>query len=477
MLEDLRKIFEILDSASFEAIQGCVTVMQNLRTELEKYDEIQEAYEAQKREEEQSVLSKAMDQQGLKLKGFLSKGKKSLPSSITSNLPGRSSTRPPSPLLEDKKGAKTQALDDLQARFKNLEDSLKKPKQELLPESAPNMQPETDPIPKPDETNTHRKLVCPNPIAVTSAGIRGVFDIQRVVVQMKNPRILRRKVALAVEGEMIEGSCTVSNGFCCVLVSFTCTREVLQDQLDMTEVIKRQLFETQNGKAPAKDDDDEKDAPAETPRQRNIRRMVQFVQADDPRSIGGEWVLARFSDVEGAEWFLCRFELGSGNKFYGRRIATEAFTFADGIPEAGLVDLWEQFMREQRHLICQFSIATLQRKQQFSQTDKVFDDYREKVDGRLKKFNEDGQQDFAKILKELIFKSSSIIEVAGLLYCIPPALVGTYHWAFAAHLKTKIHEDAIRSVPAILRGAVKAMGEKRPRFPMMYHPSQDVHMF
>ena len=477
MLDELERLFGFLDSASFEAIQSCVSDMRDLCEKLEKYDAIQEKYDTQKREEESSILSKAMDHQSEKLKGFLSKGKMGLPFSRASSRSSRSNPQLPSSFLEDKETAMTEALDDLQACFKNLENSLKERKQELPPESASDMQWEKTSITELDETDKHRKLVCPNPITVTSAGVRGVFDIQRVVIQMKNLKTLRRKVALAVEGEMIEGSCTVSNGFSCVLISFTCTREVLQDQLDITEVIKRQLFETQNDKSPAKNDDHEEDLTAETPRRRNIRRMVQFVQADDPRSIDGEWVLARFSDVEGAEWFLCRFELGSGNKFYGRRIATEAFTFADGIPEAGLVDLWEQFMREQRHLICQFSIATVQRKRQFNRAEKVFDEYREKVDDRLKEYNKDGQEDFAKILKQLVFKSSSIYEVAGLFYCIPPALLGTYYWVFAGHLKTKIHEDAIRSVPVILRGAIKAMSDPRPRFPMMYHPSQDVHMF
>lgn len=523
ILEKLQQLFECIKNAPFEAMVDCVNDMINIREELEtninrekaNATRIKDLRQVQRDEQVEKVsarLRETVQEQGQKLK-------KVVPSSVMGI--GRSmSKRLPRGILYDPYGGKNEASQDpsnpsspseklepvewdgLRQSLEDFMKRLKQPKQEQQ-ENHQNMQPAAEgkePSQKPD-----RKMVCPNPIIVTSAGVRGVFDVQRVVVQMESPLTLRAKVHQAVDGEMIEGCCTISTGFSRVFVSFTCEKEILEEQLDITEVIERQLSKTRKGTGREKNaqstqpgandnpspvkpnqedtsdkaaDDLEEWSTSEEPTRRHLYRMVQFVQEDNLRAIAGEWVLARFSDVEGADWFLCRFELGSGDEFYARRIATDAFTFENGIPEAGLIDIWQDYMAEQKRLMCSFLISSLKGKQHLHETDEALRKLEEKVDERWgEAFKNVREKDLpAKLVKELISKST--ITEAGLLFnSIRPAIAGTPYLVFASYLQTKIHEDAIRKVPPILRGAVKAMGEERQRFPMMYHPSQNIHMF
>ncbi|PLN76762.1 hypothetical protein BDW42DRAFT_196942 [Aspergillus taichungensis] len=366
----------------------------------------------------------------------------------------------------------------------------------------------------PGSNSLDTKMVCPNPIIVTSAGIRGVFDIQRVVIGMQQRDILRSKLHNAVPGQRIEGSCTISTGFSLMLVKFTCEREILEQQLDVTEVIDRQLSQKLNSKddisrpvepkndaskkpqntsdggnlkatgeaatdekhtmekAPeAKKNDDPKHRGREgedtgeneeqtyggkwNQGQQRVHRIVKLVQEDDLHAVAGEWVLARFSDVVGADWFLCRLELGSTNEFYARRIPTDAINFHDAVPESGLVDHWQAYMTEHKNLMCEYLSMFLQSQMKFESMDKL-------VESMLPS---DGQGDENSPSKMALFQA------------IRQGVSGVKYGAMAIYLGGIMEDEAIRSVPTKLRPAVRKMKKGGILFPMMYHPSKHVHMF
>ncbi|KAF9766657.1 hypothetical protein IL306_000901 [Fusarium sp. DS 682] len=400
--------------------------------------------------------------------------------------------------------------------------------------------------PQAQESNgSDAKIVCPNPIIVTSAGIRGVFDIQRVVISMQNPEVLRATVQNAVPGQRIEGSCTISTGFSIILVGFTCEKEMLEQQLDVTEVIKSQLSQNSeepgdgqpNGdgkdtspsvegtnatpgepgdtaqdesrKATQEEVKDEKEATEaiqevkeegseEVQRQpdskteesdenvervyggkwneeqRRVHQMIKFVQEDDLHAVAGEWVLARFSDVEGAHWFLCRIELGSADDFYARRIPTDAFSFHDGVPEAGLIDHWQTYMTQQKRLMCEFLFSFLESRIEFQSARKDMNAWGDLVGERL---SEEAQQgSYFRLFKEVVANTSRK-EATALFRAAGHGLSGAKYKAFAKYLKQAVRDEAIRSVPTKLRPAIRKMTAGGHLFPMMYHPSRDIHMF
>ncbi|OOF97933.1 hypothetical protein ASPCADRAFT_128119 [Aspergillus carbonarius ITEM 5010] len=210
---------------------------------------------------------------------------------------------------------------------------------------------------------------CNNPIVVSSSGISGTFDVQRVVVTMIDADALRSQIRRAVSGQKIEGWCRVSTGFAYTLVNFSCERDMLQQQLDMTEVNEKCLLAVSDtGKIPPSGPESGRSTFA----RQQLQKRIEMVQEPNLHAVAGEWVLARFSDVPTADWFLCRLELGAGRGFYGRRIATDAFTFANAIPEQGLNDYWHQFMTDKKEIFCKALHKYLQGKRIRRNTDDFF---------------------------------------------------------------------------------------------------------
>ena len=369
----------------------------------------------------------------------------------------------------------------------------------------------------PGSNSSDTKMVCPNPIVVSSAGIRGVFDIQRVVIGMQQRDILRTKIYNSFPGQQIEGSCTISTGFSLMLVKFMCSREILEQQLDVTEVIDKQLSQKLNSKGddtshplePKSDSSQhpenishgenpkasgeaatDKKHPMETapevqknrdPKDRSregedidesveqtyggewnqgqqrVHRIIKLVQEDDLHAVAGEWVLARFSDVVGADWFLCRLELGSTDDFYARRIPTDAINFHDAVPESGLVDHWQAYMTEHKHLMCEYLSMFLQSRIKFLLMGNEVESW----------MPFDGQNDGTG-------KIPTGMEV---FQAVRQGVSGAKYNVMAKYLGGIMEDEAIRSVPTKLRPAVRKMKKGGTLFPMMYHPSKHVHMF
>ncbi|OGM43503.1 hypothetical protein ABOM_008050 [Aspergillus bombycis] len=367
----------------------------------------------------------------------------------------------------------------------------------------------------PDKNQTverDTRLVCPNPIVVSSAGIRGVFDIQRIIVKMEDKDRLRAQVVNAIEGQKIDGWCTISTGFAIALVAFSCDRDTLKQQLDMAHVVESELSEPQNqpndGARPhdkptadedAQDDDgltaddmsdrmppvevatvansgldardETPDAPPKgssrtiTPEQKRVRRMIRFVQEPDLHAIAGEWVLARFSGVAGADWFLCRLELGSGSDLYGRRIATDAFSFQNAVPEKGLIDYWYQYMTEKKCRVCHAVRLYIERSI-------LWDGARQKLHSlEVQPWNDPNNGQADDDLEEFLrrFSGNTFEKLSDVAIAAGKGAAGMGADLFARFLQARVEEGALKMVPPQLHAAVLDLDEGRHLFPVMFH--------
>lgn len=79
----------------------------------------------------------------------------------------------------------------------------------------------------------------PNPITFTTSGVESIFDVQRVIIAMKNVRRLRSRVDNAANmDEKITGRCRISTAIASLEVSFCCTIKQLRRQLDVCDAVR-----------------------------------------------------------------------------------------------------------------------------------------------------------------------------------------------------------------------------------------------
>ena len=104
-----------------------------------------------------------------------------------------------------------------------------------------------------DSTFSSENMICPNPIMITTSGIEGVFDIQRVIITMENPKVLRDQVEISVnDSQKISGQCTISTALSRIQVNFSCSAGDLRKQLDVCDVVRQALIKKEPEK-PTKD--------------------------------------------------------------------------------------------------------------------------------------------------------------------------------------------------------------------------------
>ncbi|KAJ5945666.1 hypothetical protein N7454_002505 [Penicillium verhagenii] len=343
-----------------------------------------------------------------------------------------------------------------------------------------------------DLDKREKRMVCPNPITVSSGGIRGIFDIQRVVVTMLEPQKLRSRVRTAVSGQKIDGWCTVSTGLSMALVSFSCERDALQTQLDLSEVINKTI---DPDVSPADGDNPtpvQKDGQKQTLRSQlrlektrekiRVGRMISFVQKPNLDGVAGEWVLARFSGAPGAKWFLCLLELGAGNDFYGRRIPTDAFSFEDAAPEQGLTEYWHQFTTEKKARTCDTLDMYLNRQKMWKNAGKNMHEMQNmqhtqqmqesQAKGEKDHLDWDMAMDIMQNLSlDTLEKTINLGKMTG--YGIGG--LGAELWAL--HLESRIEKCALKRVPVALRTPVKDLDHNRKLLPVMFHAGREMHMF
>ncbi|OGE48079.1 hypothetical protein PENARI_c032G04973 [Penicillium arizonense] len=326
-----------------------------------------------------------------------------------------------------------------------------------------------------------QRMVCPNPITVSSGGIRGIFDIQRIIVKMVEPDVLRSRIRTAVRGQKIDGWCIISTGLSMTLVAFSCERDVLAQQLDLSEVIETSLKPEEPSK-----DITEKEPPKEqgilsglnlekTPEQVKVGRMINFVQKQNLDGIAGEWVLARFSGVKGAKWFLCLLKLGAGNDLYGRRIPTDAFSFEDAAPEQGLTEYWHQFTMEKKARTCDTLDMYLNRQKLWQAAGHQMDEL-SKVENPSQGPGKPGFQGDLETAWEIV-QNVSLDKVVNLGKMTGQGLGGLGAELWANHLEGRIEKGALKRVPVSLRTPVRDLDRNRKLLPAMFHAGREMHMF
>ncbi|KAF7162454.1 hypothetical protein CNMCM5623_007745 [Aspergillus felis] len=334
------------------------------------------------------------------------------------------------------------------------------------------------------ETQEDKRMTCPNPITVTSGGIRGIFDIQRIIVTMVEPEVLRSKVRTAVRGQKIDGWCTISTGLSMTLVAFCAERDVLAQQLDLADVIKSYLEPEDSAHKDAsalplkksKTEDSEKGLLADiknekTPEQAKVARMINFVQKQDLHGIAGEWVLARFSGTPGAKWFLCRLELGAGNDFYGHRIPTDAFSFEDAAPEQGIIQYWHKFTMEKKARTCDTLDMYLNRQKLWSKAGRNLESL-STVENPSENSGEDSWETAWEIIQNV-----SLDKVVNLGMMTGQAVGGLGAELWANHLEGRIEKGALKRIPVSLRTPVRDLDHNRKLLPVMFHAGREMHMF
>lgn len=364
------------------------------------------------------------------------------------------------------------------------------------------------------------QIICPNPIVVNSSGIKGVFDIQRIVVTMLQPEELRAKVKNAAsDKEMIDGWCTISTGFTLTMVAFCCERKVLERQLDLVDVIehtvlreaapanthtpaqgdetdaqpanpKDQQIKQSNGQDPAPDtassqktENVDRDSRPKlknygsSAEQRRVSRMIDFVTEANLHAIAGEWVLARFSGTPGAQWFLCRLELGTGNEFYARRIATDLFSFSNAVPEKGLVEFWHNFMHKKKLVMCDMLDHYLDAQKAGTYATWFHENLKESFSWGESSDDEDETQQGRQEKAKQPDQDGTFTSAGKAFKMVGWGIRFFYDKYYAGYLEDRLNEMALAKIPVSLHAAIKDLHEDKVLLPVMFHSGRDVHFF
>ncbi|TGO44866.1 hypothetical protein BCON_0453g00020 [Botryotinia convoluta] len=400
-----------------------------------------------------------------------------------------------------------QDINSIPKEFQPLFDEIKAPKLNGLPMGKRQ---------KPQRTREllGSSMICPNPIMLTTSGIEGVFDIQRVIIEMQNSEHLRYQVQSAVnDSQKISGHCTISTALSMIKVNFTCEVGALKKQLDVCDVVQRALSDQeekrtfglinsrpalttgqesdsyykkltslssglmgkvpetvgstgeQNQTASTPDPAAQVQALGENSEQLRVVRMLDFVQENDINLIVGEWVLARFTGVEGAKWFLCQLELGSTHGYYGRRIATDKIDFENVVPEPGLVDHWESYMKNKKTELCRIVNVLVQGRVARQYADSV-------TSSEIKTEIDDGSDhegsDNKEKLKDFLLKRGTLIGAE---------LVQTLTDIWGERLDAMLNDTILQQVPKGLRAAIMNLNENEDLLPAMFLSGIQVHMF
>ncbi len=364
-------------------------------------------------------------------------------------------------------------------------------------------------------------MICPNPITLTTSGIEGIFDIQRVIITMQNSEQLRREVESSVsENEKISGECAISTGLSTITVNFSCPSGDLRKQLNVCDVVKQALFDakiedgaqgltqteqpviteqestsyysklpslsglmrqgsqvsetTENyDKKKTQNEEIQTQTSDQREEQRRVVAMLDFVQETDINLIVGEWVLARFTGAEGAKWFLCQLELGSTHNYYGRRIATDEIDFKTVVPEPGLLVAWKSYMQNKKEELCRVVTAFIQGRDARKYADEVAGPEKEKkeraekTEGEADEDSDSGMSDPKERLMDFIKLGTHI--GAGLVQNV------TDRWG--ERLDVMLSDTILQKVPKDLRAAIVNLNENKDLLPAMFLSGVKVHMF
>jgi hypothetical protein len=452
---------------------------------------------------------------------------------------GAPTTKPPVTTVQDRVEPETlvgeindwvstnRDIKNIPDQFKKLFENLKAPNLDEAPDLDEAR--DLDGLPmgqhKPETTkkSSSNDMICPNPIMLTTSGIEGVFDIQRVIITMQNPKLLRNQVESAGnKSQKISGTCIISTALSTIEVEFSCAASVLEKQLDVCDVVQRALFEvklekgigdsTQPGLPPAsgqesssyyskfaslssaftrqesqathatENEDSKQDSQHEetqtqgfgdTEEQRRVCRMLDFVQETNIDLIVGEWVLARFTGVESAKWFLCQLELGSTHSYYGRRIATDNIDFKNVVPESGLVGHWENYMENRKRELCRVVEVLIRGRMAQRYADEVVgpDKENNKAAQIKNEIDEDSDHEDSESKEkwiDTIFKQGTLLGAQA---------VQTITDMWGTRLDKMLGDKILQQVPKELRIAILNLNDNEDLLPAMFLSGVQVHMF
>ncbi|PMD31911.1 hypothetical protein L207DRAFT_471987 [Hyaloscypha variabilis F] len=391
-----------------------------------------------------------------------------------------------------------------------------------------------------DTTPSTDSMICPNPIMLTTSGIEGVFDIQRVIITMEDAEILRGQVEISAnESQKISGKCTISTALSRITVSFSCAAGDLQKQLDVCDVVRQALSDDETEKekedstktetapaqpgegnsyysklsslssgfmrkgpetpVPTENEDSKKETPDEkvqpedpkqdtpdektpvkpfgkTQEQRRVSRMLEFIQETNINLIVGEWVLARFTGAEGAKWFLCQLELGSTHNYYGRRIATDDIDFKAVVPEPGLVGHWEDYMQNKKAKLCEIVDVLVKGRDAKRYAEEVAGPEKEKEKDAQIKGEDDENSD-----DESPDPKDKIERLVNTLVKrgthIGAEIAQKAAVRWGKRLDGVLSDTILQQVPKELRSAILNLNENKDLLPAMFLNGIKVHMF
>ncbi|KAF3759967.1 hypothetical protein M406DRAFT_348654 [Cryphonectria parasitica EP155] len=317
------------------------------------------------------------------------------------------------------------------------------------------------------------EMISPNPIIVTNSGIEGVFDIQRVIIIFAEEEKLWNQVKNAASPhQKITGWCSISTGFARVMVSFSCEKQVLEKQLMIAQVIKRKVLSEPSRR---KDELDAKTKSVEeagqgdgnelgqtTKDEKKVTRMIAFIEEENLDAVSGEWVLARFSDVEGAQWFLCSLELGSMHSFNGHRIPTGKIDFNDAIPEPGLLNVWQTYMMRKKRKLCNVLLDYLSSRTMGAARDVI-----------LKNGHEHDESE--SLLSHALELGKSVVQNAAGVAALS-LMEGVYEMK-ANYLDRTLTAAVLKYTPKELQPAVENLNADKDFRPAMFHSGRRIHMF
>lgn len=307
--------------------------------------------------------------------------------------------------------------------------------------------------------------ISPNPITFTTSGVESIFDVQRVIIEMKNPSGLRHRVQNAADvNQKITGRCRISTAIASLEVSFCCTAKQLKRQLDVCDAVRLDIrgderlqesasIQRENSSLGGMANDLHSKASSDG---ELVNRMLNFVEETDLNLIAGEWILAKFSGAPAAKWFLCLFELGFGATFYGRRIATDEIDFSTVKPEDSLMEPWEKYMEAKKTELCRIVGRHLEGKQ---------------WQRRIEQY---GNREGGAEEDESDHDADSILE-KGAEYLSTAA--ATLYGMWADRLDAALDDAALSKTPKRLRTAIANLNKSGDLLPAAFVSDVRIHMF
>lgn len=369
--------------------------------------------------------------------------------------------------------------------------------------------------------------ISPNPIIVNNSGIEGIFDIQRVIITMREPEMLRADIRKAASPyQKITGRCTISTGFAMVVVNFRCEKHLLEKQLDVVEAVeskvvtmqrgnpeeevdaelwkgitaapltpplgdKKESVETSKEEQEAKDGPEDVDDKHQTEEEKMVSRMIKFIEEPYLEAVAGEWVLVRFSNTPGAKWFLCHFELGPTHEFYGYRIAADEINFHDASPEPGLLNVWNTYMARKKRKLCKILQTYIDtkdladssvevRKEGMKAGTEMLKGGTNLAKRALSSLSDDpgrGSEgmDFEGVMDQILEHGKTAAKRVGHFTVL--ALGEKLLEMHAERLEKNLSASVLKRTPKRLRGAVESLNDNKDLLPAMFHSSRRIHMF